>query len=132
MSESAFERSLAKVLFSLRAFTLRHDRFVVIGLLFSFFPLPPACFIGLLLSVINTWFLGTGQLGRQERGVVWLSLILSTVNSLLAVALIIFGYRYFLRLDVFVLPGEIMEWLQVMLQKWSPGLSENGSGVVLI
>lgn len=134
MSESAFERSLAEVIFALRESIRRHDRFVVMGLVFSLLPLPPACFVGLLLSVINAWLLGSGRLGRQEMKLVRLSLVFSIVNSVLAAALIIWGYRYFTGLEIgaFTLPGYIMDWLQGVLRSWPSWLRGNGSESVLI
>lgn len=134
MSESAFERSLAEGIFALRGSIRRHDRFVVMGLVFSLVPLPPACFVGLLLSVVNAWLLWSGRLGRQEMRLVLLSLVLSVVSSALAAALIVWGYRYFLGLEVggLALPGYIMEWLQGVLRSWSTWLRGSGSESVLI
>ena len=85
MAGSALEQAAINALASLGNWVREHDRFVVIGLLFSLLPLPPACFVGLLIALLNAWLLRTGALsGREAKAVRW-SLLLGTVNSTIVV-----------------------------------------------
>lgn len=129
MPESAFERSLLEAIFALRVRIQRHDRFVVIGLLFSLLPFPPACFVGLFISSVNMWLLRVGRLGRQEESLVRIGLVFSVVNSLLAVALIVFGFRYLsgLELDGSNVSEYAMRWVQEMLKSWRSWWHGDGS-----
>jgi ethanolamine transporter EutH len=83
MAGSALEQAAINALASLGNWVREHDRFVVIGLLFSMFPLPPACFAGLLIAILNTWLLNTGALPQREAKAVRWSLLLGMLNSAL-------------------------------------------------
>lgn len=85
MVDSALERAAASAAGALGRWVRSHDRFVVIGLLFSLLPLPPACFAGLLISLANAWLLRSGSLPLGEARSIRLALLLGTVNSALAV-----------------------------------------------
>lgn len=119
MSESAFERSLYEGVSSLRAFVQRHDRFVLMGFVFSLLPLPPACFLGFVIGLINTWLLCIARLPLQERKLVLLGLFLSVVNSLLALTMIVWGYQYFSGLGEgeWTLAG-VSQWVFNVLRSW--------------
>lgn len=119
MTESAFERSLSEGIASLRAFVLRHDRFVLVGFVFSLLPLPPACFLGFVIGLVNTWLLCVGRLPLKERRLVLFGFFLSVVNSLLALTMIVLGYRSLSGLG----EGEwtftgVAQWLFSILRTW--------------
>lgn len=120
MPESAVERVLSDVAFSLRECVRRHDRFVVIAFLFSCLPLPPACFVGLLLGLVNGCLLKAGRLDRQEGQAIGIGLLLGFANSLLAVLLIVWVSRHVMGLEsvATVLPGQVIEWLQGVFRSW--------------
>lgn len=58
----------------------QHDRFVVIGLILSALPLPPACFIGLLITLLNMGLLLAGRLARIELAPIALAIVLGALN----------------------------------------------------
>lgn len=84
MAESALEKALSSGLSGAGDWIRNHDRFVVIGLLFSLLPLPPACFVGLLIGLANAVLLKTGALDAREAGIVKAACWLALVNSVLA------------------------------------------------
>jgi hypothetical protein len=85
MAGSALEQAFMNALTSLGQWVRGHDRFVVIGLLFSLLPLPPACFAGLLIALLNAWLLHTGALPDREAKPVRWSILLGALNSAVVV-----------------------------------------------
>ena len=81
MANSALERAATDAFRALQDWVREHDRFVVIGLLFSLVPLPPACFVGLVISLVNAWLLYAGKLPTKETRPVCWALLLGTANS---------------------------------------------------
>ncbi len=89
MASSAFERAVMESLLRCVQALQRHDRFVIIGLLLSLFPLPPACFAGWLLSLMHRRFLRTGRLPASEAEWVHWSTWPSSINPILAIGIMV-------------------------------------------
>lgn len=92
MPPSALESTIAQTLRTgrtfLRAFLLSHDRGVVLGVLLSLLPIPPLPVFGLVVCLANLALLRRGHLSPRERRTVRLGVMLSAVNTVLAVLLL--------------------------------------------
>ena len=89
MPESAFERAVSHAASGAGGWLRRHDRFVVIGLLFSLLPLPPACFAGVAIGLVNLLLLRRGRLSGTEGPLVRLALTLGVLNTAVVVLILV-------------------------------------------
>ena len=64
--QSALEREISRQISGLRIGLIHHDRAVVLGLVLSLLPVPPATAAGLLLTLFNLALLSAGKLARSE------------------------------------------------------------------
>lgn len=66
-----------------RAGIKSRDRAVVLGAVLSFIPIFPACFFGLILSIINFILIYKDITSRREERLVKISLAIGSINNLL-------------------------------------------------
>ena len=83
MTQSAIERFLFLKAKGLRFFWIGRDRGVLIGLLFSAIPLPPAFLLGWLVDLIHLHLLRTRRLSAREKPLVLISTVLALLNTVL-------------------------------------------------
>ena len=85
---SEIERYLKNAAWRLRNAAFGRDRAVVLAAILSFVPIPPACFLGVLLSVANLFLLKTGKLRQSDSRLIWLSIIVGLLNSIIGAYLL--------------------------------------------
>jgi len=85
---SALEKYLKSTVWRLRNSAFKRDRAVVLGAILSFVPIPPACFLGALLSIANLFLLKIGRLHQSESKLIWLSTVLGLLNSIIGAYLL--------------------------------------------
>lgn len=116
---SALEKAVADIGVSLALWIRTHDRMVVMALMLSLVPVPPACWFGLLLSIGNFTLLKLERLPKSEARTVYVTLLIGLITSILGIFLM--GAVMALVTDspfgVFFnyMPGFIQEYLQNLL-----------------
>ena len=80
---SEIEKYLKNVAWRLRNAAFGRDRAVVLAAILSFVPIPPACFLGVLLSVANLFLLKIGRLRQSDSKLIWLSIVVGLLNSII-------------------------------------------------
>ena len=98
--QSALEREILDFLGRLKYRVSQCDRGVVLGLLLSIVPIPPAPFIGLLISVVNAYFLRSGRLDKSASVAVNVGLLCSLVNIVFLIFLYVNFFRDIRLLDL--------------------------------
>lgn len=91
--QSALEREILAFLGRIKYQVSQCDRGVIWGVLLSIFPIPPAPFIGFLISIVNIYFVRNGRLDKSMSVLVNVGLICALVNF----AFLIFLYVHFFR-----------------------------------
>lgn len=106
-STSALEGAVHDLRGSFRRWATRHDRFVVVGAILAAVPLPPACFLGLVVGLLNAMLLRAGRLGPSERKTIIASVVLGALNSVIAVVAISFFADRIMQGDLSMLPAPV-------------------------
>lgn len=108
--ESRIESLFAQKLWALKRYISSKDRGVVIGALLSFIPVFPACFVGLVISVFNLYFLRKKELDPSHQSLVRASLLAGISFSV--------GWAILL---AYVSPAEligyVISWIQYSLSE---------------
>jgi hypothetical protein len=87
LMRSGIEIYLIDKLAKFRVILKNHDRAVLLGAALSFTPIFPACFFGLIISLINFVLIHKGATDQREGRLVKISLAVGFINSLLWVYL---------------------------------------------
>lgn len=85
---SEIEKYLKNAAWRLRNATFGRDRAVVLALILSFVPIPPACFLGVLLSFANLFLLKIGRLCQSDSKLIWISIVVGLLNSIIGAYLL--------------------------------------------
>ena len=105
--QSGLERYAVEKLTALRAVIKNRDRAVVLGAALSITPIFPACFFGVILSLINLILIQKNIINRREQRLVKISLAIGFFNSLIWLFLFIMLGESF----AFIL-GHVLEAIQ--------------------
>lgn len=112
--QSGLERYAAEKLAVLRARIKNRDRAVILGAALSTIPIFPACFIGVIFSLINLILIHKGITSRREQRLVKISLVIGCINSLIWIFIFMFlGESFVLFLEhvgqIIIAPLNIFE-----------------------
>ncbi len=102
-TNSALEDSAQQAKFWLRGWVYSHDRYVVIALLASFIPIPPASVVALLISLANLILIRLGRLRASEARYVWMAIGLAMLGLTAFFLIFQFAQSYF---------QELLHWVR--------------------
>ncbi len=85
---SALETALFEFSNILYSWLRSIDRAVAVAFLLSLVPIPPACWVGVLLSVANIILIKLKKIAANEAKIVYVSLLIGIINSILGTILI--------------------------------------------
>ena len=76
---SEFEKSLSTMIVHLRKVLLSYDRGVVFGVVLAFIPIFPACFFGVVISLVNVGLALNNRLDTRNRNAALLGVCVGAV-----------------------------------------------------
>ena len=98
--KSELEKFINQKIYQIRNILAFRDRAVVLGAILSFIPIPPACILGVLISLVNFLLLKINKLRKSEQKLILISLLVGLFNSIIGTyIMILLGTELFLFLN---------------------------------
>jgi len=98
--KSELEKFINQKIYQIRNILAFRDRAVVLGAILSFIPIPPACILGVIISLINFLLLKINKLRKSEQKLILISLLVGLFNSIIGTyIMILLGTELFLFLN---------------------------------
>ena len=98
--KSELEKFINQKVYQIRNILAFRDRAVVLGAILSFIPIPPACILGVIISLINFLLLKINKLRKSEQKLILISLLVGLFNSIIGTyIMILLGNELFLFLN---------------------------------
>ena len=98
--KSELEKFINQKVYQIRNILAFRDRAVVLGAILSFIPIPPACILGVIISLINFLLLKINKLRKSEQKLILISLLVGLFNSIIGTyIMILLGTELFLFLN---------------------------------
>ena len=87
--KSELEKFINQKIYQIRNILAFRDRAVVLGAILSFIPIPPACILGVIISLINFLLLKINKLRKSEQKLILISLLVGIFNSIIGTYIMI-------------------------------------------
>ena len=87
--KSELEKFINQKIYQIRNILAFRDRAVVLGAILSFIPIPPACILGVIISLINFLLLKINKLRKSEQKLILISLLVGLFNSIIGTYIMI-------------------------------------------
>ena len=98
--KSELEKFINQKIYQIRNILAFRDRAVVLGAILSFIPIPPACILGVIISLVNFLLLKINKLRKNEQKLILISLLVGLFNSIIGTyIMILLGNELFLFLN---------------------------------
>ena len=98
--KSELEKFINQKIYQIRNILAFRDRAVVLGAILSFIPIPPACILGVIISLVNFLLLKINKLRKSEQKLILISLLVGSFNSIIGTyIMILLGTELFLFLN---------------------------------
>jgi|SaaInlStandDraft_1057018.scaffolds.fasta_scaffold105403_1 hypothetical protein len=98
--KSELEKFINQKVYQIRNILAFRDRAVVLGAILSFIPIPPACILGVIISLVNFLLLKINKLRKSEQKLILISLLVGLFNSIIGTyIMILLGNELFLFLN---------------------------------
>ena len=98
--KSELEKFINQKVYQIRNILAFRDRAVVLGAILSFIPIPPACILGVIISLVNFLLLKINKLRKNEQKLILISLLVGLFNSIIGTyIMILLGNELFLFLN---------------------------------
>ena len=98
--KSELEKFINQKIYQIRNILAFRDRAVVLGAILSFIPIPPACILGVIISLVNFLLLKINKLRKSEQKLILISLLVGLFNSIIGTyIMILLGNELFLFLN---------------------------------
>jgi len=98
--KSELEKFINQKIYQIRNILAFRDRAVVLGAILSFIPIPPACILGVIISLVNFLLLKINKLRKSEQKLILISLLVGLFNSIIGTyIMILLGTELFLFLN---------------------------------
>ena len=98
--KSELEKFINQKIYQIRNILAFRDRAFVLGAILSFIPIPPACILGVIISLINFLLLKINKLRKSEQKLILISLLVGLFNSIIGTyIMILLGTELFLFLN---------------------------------
>ena len=98
--KSELEKFINQKIYQIRNILAFRDRAVVLGAILSFIPIPPACILGVIISLINFLLLKINKLRKSEQKLILISLLVGLFNSIIGTyIMILLGTELFVFLN---------------------------------
>ena len=87
--KSELEKFINQKIYQIRNILAFRDRAVVLGAILSFIPIPPACILGVMISLVNFLLLKINKLRKSEQKLILISLLVGIFNSIIGTYIMI-------------------------------------------
>ena len=87
--KSELEKFINQKIYQIRNILAFRDRAVVLGAILSFIPIPPACILGVIISLVNFLLLKINKLRKSEQKLILISLLVGIFNSIIGTYIMI-------------------------------------------
>ena len=91
---SPYENLIGSYLFSVRSFFVSHDKYLIVGLLLCFLPIPMGGLLALIIALLGFFFQTRGLFDRDETNLLLCIFILSILNIFITYYFLSSAYEF--------------------------------------